>query len=179
MRNWSRRLFFLAAFVLVVAIGSDSVRASRGGFAGKDEGLQASSTKVLITGFEPFKNFKTNPSKEVALAMNNVRSKGLAFEGWALPVNEDGVKVVETELQGGNANEWSLIIHLGLEDAAKGLKFEVAALNNKGSDNTSAVPGGPTLLPSTVDLGLLGLKKDLGLGLPLGEETWSRDAGHY
>ena len=25
----------------------------------------------------------------------------------------------------GNAYQWSLIIHLGLEDAAKGLKFEV------------------------------------------------------
>ena len=96
-------LFLFAALVLVAGSGKKSFvsGASRGWVSGVEGKGQDQSTKVLITGFEPFKNFKTNPSKEVALSLNNKCAKVLCFEGWSLPVTEAGVEIVEQELQGG------------------------------------------------------------------------------
>jgi len=56
--------------------------------------------------------------------------------------------------------EYDAIVHMGLEDFAKGLKIEVAAANFKANDSGGAsvgplMPFGPYLLPTTSDLGML------------------------
>jgi len=82
--------------------------------------------------------------------------------------------VVERVLEAGNPRNWRAVVHMGLEDRAKGLKIEVAALNNRASDNTTVYPTAPPILPTTVDLGKLALDPTQATG-----EIWSRDAGHY
>ena len=134
--------------------------------------------KVLVTGFGPFRKFTHNPSGEVAEKLNGrCLGNNWCFDGIKLPVTDEGVKVVETALLSGNPKEWRVIIHLGLEDVAKGLKLEVAALNNRASDNSTVKDDGPTILPTTVDLGQMHLKSFQGL--EDAQEIWSRDAGHY
>ena len=95
---------------------------------------QTSSTDlaVLVTGFGPFRNITKNPSGEVALLLDGhcTQSGLLCFEGIKLPVTDAGVQVVSNYLL-ENGTRWDMIIHLGLEDFAKGLKFEVMALNNR------------------------------------------------
>ena len=90
------------------------------------------------------------------------------------------------------------IIHLGLEDVAKGLRLETIGFNVKAKANGSgwncpvpcsktdspfedAVAGSPCVLPTTADLGRLSLARLAstmeGRGVPQGvvhKEVWSR-----
>ena len=169
------------ALVLVLGALASSLAAAAGD--------HRSPKKVLVTGFGPFRNFTDNPSGDVALLLNGTCHDDASFciEGMKLPVDDAGVRFVETELTIGNPEGWSGIIHLGLENKAKGLKVEVAALNNRASDNRTVVGDGPTILPTTLDLGNLRLPRALlsalansSSGSPGGAlELWSRDAGDY
>lgn len=129
--------------------------------------------EVLLTGWGPFLGHDFNPSMYVALHLNGRcfdesterphADFRMCFRGMALPVNRTGVMVVEKLLESGYRPD--AILHLGLENTAKGLKMEVAAANYKANDtggpsHTPAIPGAPYLQPTTADLGRI-LASDL------------------
>ena len=101
----------------------------------------AVTARVLITGFEPFGGYDYNPSGDVAQALagtcmnytfikNHVLSHiYTCFDGWVLPVNSTGSSTVSNILLSGEPFLYDAVLHLGLEDVAKGLKLETFAVN--------------------------------------------------
>lgn len=123
---------------------------------------------VLATGWGPFLNFTFNPSMYVALHMDGVctdevtetpaASFRVCWTGIMLPVNRSGVMAVEHMLKRGA--RYDAILHMGLENVARGLKLEVAAANYEANDSGGpsqrpAVPGAPFIEPTTAHLGRL------------------------
>lgn len=123
---------------------------------------------VLITGFGPFLNYTTNPSQLVASQLGgncfivspSSSSFKVCFNSTILSVDTTGSTTVSNYLASFNnatASDipFDLILHLGLEDVAAGLKLETIALNQLASASPATqpiVPNGPQLLPSTIDL---------------------------
>mmetsp|Transcript_6944 Transcript_6944/g.20302 ORF Transcript_6944/g.20302 Transcript_6944/m.20302 type:complete len:127 (+) Transcript_6944:1146-1526(+) len=104
--------------------------------AGGPSRSSAAPGRVLVTGFGPFHHhgheYDHNPSGEVAeLLDGQCFQDTICVEGMKLPVDDAGVQVAQNFLLQGNPKAWEAIIHLGLESTTKGLKVEVAALNNK------------------------------------------------
>lgn len=179
------------------------------------------SARVLITGFEPFGGYDYNPSGDVAAAlagtcMNYTYTKKEAivnvytcFDGWVLPVDHEGSSTVSKMLYSGQAFPYDAVLHLGLEDVAKGLKLETFAINQladpDGSEPPStclnnsdydqptgpaAVPDAQCELPTTAHLGRLSLEEAVAYASPSPDrlekllltylkEAWSRNAGTY
>jgi hypothetical protein len=164
---------------------------------------------VLLTGFGPFKNFTINPSGDVARLLNNTCTLAMpssqptiatsltssylvCFHSVVLPVNHTGSGMVSGWLEeSGGIAPWDAILHMGLEDVAKGLRVETAALNNLADDipddprmercmtnHTPFNPLGGCIVPVTVDLSDLSLPSHLIERLR-SREFWSRDAGTY
>lgn len=103
----------------------------------------------------------------------------VCFSSLLLPVNETGARRPAEVLLNGGAQDYDAVIHMGLENGAKGLKLETIganALGSKMSERFPAVPGAPLLLPITADLGNLQIPDLLD---DLGQEIWSRDAGLF
>ena len=150
--------------------------------------------RVLVTGFLPFNQYPVNPSGDVARLLNATCSVipggSVCFDAFVLPVNVTGSSLVslmiEEAAKGHRDFAYDAIIHMGLEDVAKGLKLETFALNqavpinatvgmhalsasasclnNSDYDEPSAAPavaGAPCELPTTVDLGRLALEEAL------------------
>ena len=148
--------------------------------------------RVLVTGFLPFNQYPINPSGDVSRQLNGTCSVlpigNVCFDGLVLPVNVTGSSLVslmiEDAVKGGRDFAWDAVVHMGLEDIAKGLKVETFALNQAVPDNTTfgmhylaasclnnsdydqptaapAVAGAPCELPTTVDLGRLMLDEAL------------------
>lgn len=164
------------------------------------------SAKVLVTGFEPFGGYDYNPSGDVAqeisgtcmnftFAHNRDRSSKdgstiteniyTCFDGVVLPVDSVGSSTVANTLYSGDPFPYDAILHLGLEDVAKGLKLETFAmnqlaepdgseplsicLNNSNFDQptaAAAVPGAQCELPTTANLGRLTLEEALTFAAP-------------
>lgn len=175
------------------------------------------SARVLVTGFEPFGGYDYNPSGDVAQAIagtcmyftyeksETIEKVYTCFDGWVLPVDHVGSSTVADVLRGGEHFPYDAILHLGLEDFAKGLKLETFALNQladpDGSEESGrclsnsnfdqptgppAVPNAQCELPTTAHLGRLSLEEALTFAAPTRVETllqvclreaWSRNAG--
>lgn len=105
--------------------------------------------RVLITGFVPFLDYDTNPSGDVATQLNGqclnytslVKKSAVnlhvCFDGWVLPVNTTGSSLVADLLLQGAPFPYDAVLHLGLEDVAKGLKLETFAINQLAEDTSS------------------------------------------
>ena len=109
----------------------------------------------------------------------NVPDFEVCFSSLLLPVNETGATRPAEVLLSGGAQDYDAVVHMGLENGAKGLKLETAGVNALGSKMSMrfpAVPGAPLLLPITADLGNLMIPELLD---ELGQESWSRDAGLF
>lgn len=180
----------------------------------------AFSHRVLVTGFGPFERFATNPTQLLAEALNGtcaeavpvlidhevVADINLCFDALVLPVNRTGAlattELLRSELERGSPLKWSFLLHMGLEDVAKGLKLEVAAANLLASEmnltkeeQPPAIPGAPFVLPTTQNLNyftlhdLPAVRSSLGyVGDEASEpllpgqkaiELWSRNPGRY
>jgi pyrrolidone-carboxylate peptidase len=145
--------------------------------------------RVLVTGFGPFLGYEVNPSGDVAAALNGrclpYRDLKVCFDGIVLSVDEAGANTVSDMLLSGVAS-WDAVLHLGLEDSAKGLKLETFAvnqlaeptegasaegatcLNNSNYDQPTGVPAVPFAsceMPVTADLGRLSLEEALVFSL--------------
>ena len=103
----------------------------------------------------------------------------VCFSSLLLPVNETGATRPAEVLLSGGAQNFDAVVHMGLENGAKGLKLETVganALGSRMSERFPAIPGAPSLLPITADLSNLMIPKLLD---DLGQEIWSRDAGLF
>ena len=166
---------------------------------------------VLVTGYGSWGNVTTNPAMLVAASLDGVCVSGVCFVGREVPVNRTGAALVASELAAlpqGQPAPYDAVVHLGLESASKGLKFELAAANvlalphsggasatvpcNKSLTNgsyTDIIEGGPCLLATTAPLSELTLEDDVAAALAPHwrwaaaeagiEEMWSRDAGTF
>jgi pyrrolidone-carboxylate peptidase len=148
--------------------------------------------RVLVTGFLPFRQYPVNPSGDVSRQLNDTcltqQADIICFDGLVLPVNVTGSSLVslmiEAAADGRRDFAYDAVIHMGLEDVAKGLKLETFALNQAVPQNTTfeirplvaaclnnsdydqptaapAVAGAPCELPTTADLGRLKLEEAL------------------
>ena len=79
---------------------------------------------ILVSGFEPFGNHKTNISKKVALEVNGLSVRGHTIESKILSVDLAGAKYVSQQL---NEQDFAAIIHLGLAENAKVPRIELKA----------------------------------------------------
>jgi hypothetical protein len=80
----------------------------------------------------------------------------VCFSSLLLPVNETGATRPAEVLLAGGAQDFDAVLHMGLENGAKGLKLETMGVNALGSmmnENFPAIPGAPRYLPITADLG--------------------------
>ncbi|KAJ8600437.1 hypothetical protein CTAYLR_001412 [Chrysophaeum taylorii] len=140
---------------------------------------------VLVTGFETFLQNTTfeNPSKTAAIALNASCGRHYCVEAMVLPVESSATRLPATML-----SRVSAVLHLGLEDSAKGLKLEIAAKNIKGDarnaargadvqcgDAAPAVSNAPCLTATTAPLDRMLLRNVLENTT----ELWSRDPGAF
>lgn len=141
--------------------------------------------RVLVTGFERFGNFTfENPSKVAAVALNGTCGKHYCTSALILSVDSTGAGLPMRKLAGVSA-----LLHLGFEDAAKGLKLEVIAKNLVGKATNprwgtevdctaeiAAVANGPCLEATTAPLDRMLLRS---WGSNDTKEIWSRDPGAF
>mmetsp|Transcript_46279 Transcript_46279/g.93411 ORF Transcript_46279/g.93411 Transcript_46279/m.93411 type:complete len:289 (+) Transcript_46279:106-972(+) len=168
----------------------------------RDEKTNAARVDVLVTGFLPFLDYPSNPAGNVAQILNGTcrrakLSPEVCFTGIQVEVTSEGVQeaVREAHAEGGN---YSLIIHLGFENRAKGLKLEgfsanvLASMENPSwSVDMSSLPPGaseidsawPWLLPTTAPLSCARFtffqKYTRSEHARNVSTLWSRDAGAY
>ncbi|EER16028.1 Pyrrolidone-carboxylate peptidase, putative [Perkinsus marinus ATCC 50983] len=128
---------------------------------------------VWVTGYQPFEDFTFNPSEAVAKSLNGSCTSHYCIQAFSLPVTHGGASQPARWLREADVHKPAAIVHLGLEDRAKGLKLEVAAKNILAESNSSLpiLPNVTSILPSTANLGLVnGIDSD---------EMWSVDAGSF
>ncbi|KAF4752664.1 hypothetical protein FOZ63_029156 [Perkinsus olseni] len=128
---------------------------------------------VWVTGYQPFKDFTFNPSAAVAGTLNGSCTHEYCVQAFELPVTHAGASQPASWLREPAVPKPAAIVHLGLEDRAKGLKLEVAAKNVLAESNSSLpiLANGTSILPSTANLGLIDVVD--------ADEMWSVDAGSY
>eukprot|EP00440_Ansanella_granifera_P076297 gb/GFBE01082798.1/.p1 GENE.gb/GFBE01082798.1/~~gb/GFBE01082798.1/.p1 ORF type:complete len:243 (+),score=34.71 gb/GFBE01082798.1/:1-729(+) len=129
-----------------------------------------SDAVVLLTGYNPWGNFTDNPSGEIASLLNGTSIESLPVLSFRVDVDEVGVQVAEQLVASG---AWQAVVHLGFEDEAKGLKLETMASNQRALNAGPVDVLGPSLLPTTADLGAVALNTNNP------HELWSRDAGTF
>lgn len=85
--------------------------------------------KVLVTGFSPFLDFKTNPSQTVAQKLDGQKSKGVSFTGKVLPVSYDEAESVLLNYL--DEVKPDLVIGTGLAPGRPRISVEKIAINYK------------------------------------------------
>jgi len=132
---------------------------------------------ILLTGFAPFGGMSTNPSGEIARALD-----GDGVTGACLPVDHERFRAPLAELL---ARDWEAVVLMGVAVKVAELNLERVAINfrdtgrpdnsGRAPETTEVVPGGPAAYFST--LPLEDLRDDLArAGLPV---TISLTAGAY
>lgn len=117
---------------------------------------------ILLTGFEPWAEFKTNPSGEVAKALG----------GHVLPVDYRRADEALTRLL--VASKPSAVLLTGLAAGRTSIHLETRAYNEN-DDGRRIERGGPSFRKSTLPLAPL-LRRLRRAGLPA---ELSRDAGRF
>jgi pyroglutamyl-peptidase len=116
---------------------------------------------ILLTGFEPWAEFKTNPSGEVAKALG----------GHVLPVDYRRADALLRRLL---ASKPSAVVMTGLAAGRTSIELETRAYNEKHT-GAAIEPNGPSFRKSTLPLAPL-LRRLRRAGLPA---TISHDAGRF
>lgn len=170
--------------------------------------------RVLVTGFGPFLGSTYNPTADVAQRLGSSACENITisldprhsrapsrtclrvcWHAHVLPVNRTGAVWTEQHLRSLATSSpdgrvpYDAVLHLGLEDAAKGLKLEVTAANIQAKDSGDdskiiAIEGAPHIWPTTVNIGWVSLSEiarvaPAGALLPREAEFWSRDPGTF
>tara|TARA_B110000305_G_scaffold229155_1_gene279804 strand:+ start:5914 stop:6534 length:621 start_codon:yes stop_codon:yes gene_type:complete len=141
------------------------------------------NARVLITGFEPFGNDSTNPSADVALALDETTVAGRTIAGMVLPVEfEESARRLKNAIR---ELDPELVICLGLAASRSAISLERVAVNlddaripdNAGQRpvDTPVVTSGPTAYLTTLPVKAMaaGLAKQ---GFPV---ELSSSAGNY
>jgi len=138
---------------------------------------------ILLTGFEPFGMFATNPSGEVAKALDGRAFGAEVVRGVVLPVHHaEAARAVERLVDETGPRA---IVHVGLAGARARVALERVAVNVMDfeiADNVGyraagepCVPGGPAAYFSTLPLGEM-LRELIADGVPA---YLSNTAGTY
>ena len=115
---------------------------------------------VILTGFEPFGEWKINPTQVVAEELDGSDIGGYTVRSFVLPVDNEGAeKMLETVFSNVDGN-CAGVIHLGLHSYAEEYRIERVAINmddfripdNIGNkvDEAPIVPGGENAFFSTI-----------------------------
>lgn len=99
--------------------------------------------RVLVTGYEAFMNYTTNPSQQVATMLNNtcarlhsVSDGEVCVTSIHLSVDRTGASLVASQLvQQAHNVPWDAVLHLGYESISKGLRLEIVAANVLATDS--------------------------------------------
>ncbi|MBT4504296.1 MAG: hypothetical protein HOC74_41605 [Gemmatimonadetes bacterium] len=109
---------------------------------------------VLVTGFEPFADFRGNPSRQVAEQLHGRTIKGASVETLILPVafGQDTARLFPI-IEERNPR---LVLSLGLSPQATGLHIERIALNLRRGDGEKRempiVADGPAAYFTSIDV---------------------------
>jgi pyroglutamyl-peptidase len=139
--------------------------------------------RILVTGFEPFLDYRINPSAQLAEALHGLPVPGFEVVGAVLPVAFAAADAALARLI--DQLEPAAVIGFGLNGDLEELRLERVALNideasqpdNAGIRRCGAPidPEGPVGYWSTLPLASLA-EQLRGAGLPV---AFSRDAGGY
>ena len=139
--------------------------------------------RVLITGFEPYGDWSSNPSADVASALHEHQSTTLTITSAVLPVVLENLRARIEALLDAHAPD--VVICLGLHPGAATLRVERVGLNvadfvrpdNAGEQtrNAELVAGAPHALPASIPVHSIGASQ-LERGIPA---TVSNSAGTY
>jgi len=115
---------------------------------------------ILVTGFEPFGAHPSNPSEEIAKALDGRVFSGLGVRAAVLPVHH--VEAGREALRLLGEHDPVAVLHVGLAAGRARIALERVALNVMDyaeADNAGyrargepCVPGGPAAYPSTLPL---------------------------
>lgn len=115
---------------------------------------QAKTPVVLLTGFEPFKGHKTNPSQQVAERLSGATVGGARVVGLTLPVvyGEDTAAIFAAITN----HKPALVLSLGLAAGATCLEVERFAVNSRWIElgqeaQAPIITGGPAAYFATID----------------------------
>lgn len=212
-------LGWLLTSLLAVLVTAGLVTA---GLVTAGEAAEAALTyNILIAGFGPFSengtDFTANPAAQTALFLDDscfplsdltpaastaTSGSRVCFQGWNVSVTHFGAGQVSRALRRGELQRAGIdaVIHLGLENSAKGLKVELVGANTLAAspiEGAKIEPWGPPLSPVTLDLGRLQVLEAALEPIVAAEnrnqgngqmnradnktvgETWSRDAGAF
>jgi len=175
---------------------------------------------VLVAGYGPFMEYNPNPAAQTALALDDKcytmkdllpeafadATSRVCYVGWNVTVDHIGASQVQHALEEGSIQRAGIdaIIHLGLEDGAKGLFVETVGANllaEPSFEGEKIEPFGPAVNPVTIDLGRLDITQAALAPIVAAEnraaaaaaraagrnvdknktveEAWSRDAGEF
>ncbi len=84
---------------------------------------------VILTGFEPFGEWKRNPTQELALGFEGRELEGMAFRTHVLPVDLGGAESALAEIHGSIDDKCGALVHLGLHPYTDVYRLERVALN--------------------------------------------------
>ena len=104
------------------------------------------SPRVLLTGFDAFDHESSNPSREIAQALNGSCIGSVCIESLVLSVNTAGAALVASQLSNTNTSPWAAIIHVGEDVPAmfrkvKKMHVELVAANLQSHAQPSAAAG--------------------------------------
>jgi len=108
--------------------------------------------KVLVTGFEPFLEFKTNPTQKIVNLLDKQEHNGINYVGKVLLV--DYSKIEDTLKGYINESKPDLIIGTGLAAGRSRISIEKIAINYKYStqpDNAGKKESGEKIDPKIAD----------------------------
>lgn len=111
---------------LLFSLSVDSTYNSENVFATRTYDLNHDNI-ILLTGFEPFADYETNPSELIAEELNNTLIENMTIIGIVLPV--DFEKSVERIIEKIIELNPILVISLGLSPAADTMEVETVAVN--------------------------------------------------
>ncbi len=138
---------------------------------------------VLVTGFEPYLEYTTNPTQEIATLLDGKEINGISYSGAVLPV--DYTRLEDELLRHINDARPSLIIGTGLAPGRAKISLEKIAINymfSKEPDNSGRKASGERIDRSLEDgiFSLLSVEKlsDLLNSLNIPAEV-SLSAGAY
>ncbi|RKJ31627.1 peptidase C15, partial [Butyricicoccus sp. 1XD8-22] len=88
--------------------------------------------KILLTGFEPFLDYKVNPTMKIVEELNGNSINGHEIVGWILPVDfEQSAKLLLEKIDEVNPD---VVVSLGLAGGRYKITPERIAVNVKDGD---------------------------------------------
>lgn len=99
--------------------------------------------RVIMTGFQPFGDERTNPSEKLVKDLSGKQIAGAYIQTYLVPVTIQGIQQYSAQIAEEISNVGAVVIGLGLAGGRKGLAVERVAVNCFDfpiTDNSGAQP---------------------------------------